>query len=95
MYFFTLYILEIIVSKEEFQNYNDVGKAFIVLQTKMRTLLKKANCGDLRRACIAQVHNPGGAQLTQDFVKKILLTQNIEDLFDLLVCTPYWRWIDI
>ena len=61
----------------------------------MRTLLKKANCGDLRRACIAQVHNPDGAELTPDLVEKISLTQNIDDLFDLLVRTPYWSWIDI
>ena len=89
------YNLEPIVSKEEFQNYNHVGKAFIVLQTKMRTLLKKANCGDLRRACIAQMHNPDGAELTPNVVEKISLTQNIDDLFDLLVRTPYWSWIDI
>ena len=61
----------------------------------MRTLLKKANCGDLRRACIAQVHNPDGAELTPDLVEKISLTQNIDDLFDQLVRTPYWSWIDI
>ena len=89
------YKLEPIVSKEEFQNYNHVGKAFIVLQTKMRRLLKKANCGDLRRACIAQMHNPDGAELTPNLIEKISLTQNIDDLFDLLVRTPYWSWIDI
>ena len=61
----------------------------------MRTLLKKANCGDLRRACIAQVHNPDGAELTPDLIEKISLTQNIDDLFDLLVRSPYWSWIDI
>ena len=61
----------------------------------MRTLLKKANCGDLRRACIAQMHNPDGAELTPNVVEKISLTQNIDDLFDLLVRTPYWSWIDI
>ena len=83
------------ISKEEFEKYNHVGRAFIVLQTKIRALLKNANFGDLRRACIAQMHNPDGAKLTQELVKQILMTQNVNDLFDLLVCSPYWSWIDI
>jgi len=61
----------------------------------MRLLLKKANYGDIRRACITQMHNPGGAELSQKMVNLILTKQNIDDLFDLLVCTPYWSWIDI
>jgi len=85
----------LVISKEEFESYNDVGKAFIALQTKMRLLLKKADYGDLRRACITQMHNPGGAELSQKMVDQILATQNIDDLFDLLVCSPYWSWIDI
>ena len=84
-----------IISKEEFQNYNNVGKSFIILQTKMRSLLNKAIYGDLRRACIAQMHNPDGVELTPNLVEKISVTQNIDDLFDLLVRSPYWSWIDI
>ena len=61
----------------------------------MKTLLKKADYGDLRRACIAQIHNPGGAELSQNFVEQLLRTHNIDDLFDLLVSSPYWSWIDI
>ena len=83
------------ISKEEFEKYNHVGRAFILLQTKVRALLKDANFGDLRRACIAQMHNPDGAKLTQEFVKQILTTKDVNDLFDLLVCSPYWSWIDI
>ena len=83
------------ISKEEFEKYNHVGRAFIVLQTKMQTLLKDANFGNLRRACIAQMHNPDGAKLTEELVKQILMTRNVNDLFDLLVCSPYWSWIDI
>ena len=84
-----------VITKEQFQNYNSVGKAFIVLQTKMKALFKKADFGDLRRACIAQVHNPDGAELAPNLVEKIAVTQNINDLFDLLVRSPYWSWIDI
>ena len=85
----------LVISKEEFKSYNDVGKAFVALQTKMKKVLKKSDYVDLRRACITQMHNPGGAQLSQNFIEQILRTQNIDDLFDLLVCSPYWSWIDI
>ena len=85
----------LVISKEEFESYNDVGKAFIALQTKMGILLKSATFPAIRRACIAQMHNPGGADLSQELVQQISKTQNIDDLFDLLVCIPYWSWIDI
>ena len=85
----------LVISKEEFESYNDVGKAFIALQTKMGILLKSATFPAIRRACIAQMHNPGGAHLSQELVQQISKTQNIDDLFDLLVCIPYWSWIDI
>ena len=61
----------------------------------MRRLFKKSDYGDLRRACLTQMHNPGGAKLSQNFIEQILRTQNIDDLFDLLVVSPYWSWIDI
>ena len=61
----------------------------------MRSLLKKSDCGDLRRACIAQMHNPGGAELSEDLVDKISIIENNDDLFDLFVRTPYWSWYDI
>ena len=85
----------LVITKEEFESYNDVGKAFIALQTKMGTLLKSATFPAIRRACIAQMHNPGGADLSQSLVQQISRTQNIDDLLDLLVCIPYWSWIDI
>ena len=83
-----------LISKEEFESYN-VGKAFIVLQTKMRALLIKANYGDLRRACITQKNNPGGAELSPELVGEIKAAENFDSLLDLLVCSPYWSWIDI
>jgi len=61
----------------------------------MKLLLKKADYRDLRRACITQMHNPGGAELSQKLVDQISATKNIDDLFDLLVLSPYWSWIDI
>ena len=61
----------------------------------MGILLKTATFPAVRRACIAQMHNPGGADLSQSLVQQISKTQNIDDLLDLLVCIPYWSWIDI
>ena len=85
----------LVISRKDFGSYSDVGKAFIALQTKMKAIFKKADYGDLRRACIAQMRNPGGAKLSPKLVEQIRATQRIDDLFDLLVCSPYWSWIDI
>ena len=85
----------LVISQKEFESYNDVGKAFIALQTKMGILLKSADFPAVRRACIAQMRNPGGADLSQKLVEQISKTRNIDELFDLLVCIPYWSWIDI
>ena len=85
-----------IISIEEFQSYNnDVGSAFIALQTRITALLKSTDCGVLRRACIAQMQNPGGAELSRELVDKMEKTESTDKLFDLLVRTPYWSWIDI
>ena len=84
-----------VISKEEFENFNNVGKAFITLQTKMKKLFKKADYDDLQDACIAQIHNPGGAELPQTLIDQISAKHNINDLFHLLVRTPYWSWFDI
>jgi len=85
----------LVISKEQFESYNDVGKAFIALQTKMSILLQNTNFLAVRRACIAQMHNPGGAELSQALVEEISTAQSIDDLFNVLVRSPYWSWIDI
>ena len=85
-----------VISKEDFQSYNnDVGSAFIELQTNMRELLKGANCDNLRNACIAQQHNPRGAKLSQQLISEMYTKESSEKLFDLLVNSPYWSWIDL
>ena len=85
-----------IISKEKFQNvYKNVGSAFIALQTNMRALLENANCDNLKNACKAQRRNPGGAKLSKDLVLKISSAESSNKLFDLLVDTDYWSWIDI
>ena len=97
--FFMMYLLiekkAMVVSKEEFQRFSNVGNAFIVLQTKMKAILNSANFGDLRRACIVQMHNPGGAQLSPELIDKIKITKNVDELLDQLVDSPYWSWIDV
>ena len=100
IYFYFVYTYleseSMVISKEQFQSYNnDVGSAFLELQTKMRELLKGANCNNLRNACIAQQRNPRGAKLSQQLINEVLTKENSEKLFDLLVNCPYWSWIDI
>ena len=51
-----LEIESLVIFKEEFQRYgNDVGNAFLQLQTRMILLLKNANFGHLISACIVIV----------------------------------------
>ena len=84
-----------IISEEEFQKYNnDVGNAFIALQTKMKALLKNANCGNLKNACITQMQNPNAVELSQKLNEEISSAKNSDELFDLLVRSPYWSWYD-
>ena len=58
----------------------------------MRALLKNSDCNVLRNACIVHMRRPGG---DEKLVKEISITKTSDDLFDLLVSTPYLRWIDI
>ena len=89
----------LVISKEQFEKYSDVGKAFIALQTNISILLKKVNVNfvEVRRACITQVSNLARAdhELSQKLIENISKKQNIDDLFDILVRIPYWSWIDI
>ena len=87
---------KIVISKGDFQAYNnDVGTAFIVLQTNMRPLLKCANCADLRNACIIQKKTPYGPKLSEELLQTISTTESSDKLFDLLVESDYWSWIEI
>ena len=65
------------------------------MQTKIKKLLKKADYDDIKDACITQMHNPGGAELSQTLIKQILAEEDINGLFHLLVCSDYWSWLDI
>ncbi|XP_065903573.1 uncharacterized protein [Dysidea avara] len=84
-----------IISVKEFAETGDVGTAFLKLQTKLTYLLKKAKFFVIRRACIAQQKTPSGVQLPEQLKEKILSAQNIDDLLDALVESPYWNWIDL
>ena len=84
----------LVVSKEEFQCYS-IPDAFDILTSRLWTLLNEANFIDLRRACIVQMHNPDGVELSQKLIKQIQETNNFDDLFHLLCSWPYHCWIDI
>ena len=89
----------LVISKEEFQGCgNDVGTAFLKLQARMASLLESTNYNHLKRACIARTNNPGDGgviELSKELKDKILRAESTDSLFNLLVDSPYWRWIDI
>ena len=57
--------------------------------------MKHANFLAIRRACVVQMRDCGGAALSQKLIEQITAKRNIDDLFDLLVCNPYWSWINV
>jgi len=85
-----------IISEEEFATCDTVSDAFLKLQAKLTKILTAAaDFPSIRRACITQKSTPGGAHLPEQLIEKILSTRNINMLLDVLVCSPYWSWIDI
>jgi len=57
--------------------------------------LENQNFFIIRRACIAQIKSPSGAQLPQEVVQKIQNAGNLDTLLDILTATEYWSWIDL
>jgi len=86
---------EYITSKEEFESFEDVGKAFTNLQVKMTNLLKRADHSILRNACIAQKNSPNGVYFSQDLETQLNKTENVETMLDVLIRSSHWSWIDI
>ena len=90
----------LVISKEKFHSYgNDVGRAFLILDKRITSLLTNVNCGHLKRACIARTNNPVGGggviELSKEMKDEILSARCTDSLFDVLVDSPYWNWIDI
>ena len=61
----------------------------------MTNLLRKADHLIMRRACITQSKAPGGAHLPEELVTQMMMTQNIDNMLDVLARSPYWSWIDV
>jgi len=85
----------LVISKEEFEEFDDVSDAFITLQTNITFMLMKTHFPSLRRACIAQQKTPKGVKLPDQLETDIKCAQNIDTLLDALVDSPYWSWIDV
>lgn len=84
-----------IISEEEFAKIDDVGTAFIRLQTQLTPMIGASHFTLIRRACLAQMKMPGGVTLSPQLVAKIQNAQNVDMLLDELAVSPYWSWIDI
>ena len=57
--------------------------------------MRNENFLEIRRACIAQIKSPSGAQLPPDVVQEIKNAENLDDLLDILTVTEYWNWLDL
>ena len=86
---------EEIISKEEFENFDNVRVAFTALETKMTKLLRKADHLIMRRACITQTKGPCGAHLPEEIIAQMMNTHNVDSMLDVLACSHYWSWIDV
>jgi len=84
-----------IISKEEFEKFDNVGAAFTALQRNMTKLLRKTDHLIIRRACIAQIKAPGGADLPEELITRLETTQNVDMILDVLTPSDYWSWIDV
>ena len=49
----------------------------------------------VRRKCVANVNVIGTISLSKEIQNEIRNTDNFDDLFDVLCCTPYWNWMNI
>ena len=89
-----------ITSKEKFMELasEKISFAFIEMQTRMTHLLRRVDnttFREIRRVCFVQTNAPNGLQLPQETITLMKDAINIEDMIDVLACTPYWSWIDL
>ena len=82
-------------SQPDFSKFTNVSSAFISLTSSVTKYLENEKFPIIRRACIAQIRSPNGAQLPPDVVQKIQNAKNLDDLLDILTATEYWSWIDL
>ena len=85
------------VSKDEavivdFTTINDVEDMFIALVSALRKLLSEDKFQALRRGYIA---NKKFRKLPSSFIDKIRATKTLDDLFDVVVDSPYCNWMNI
>ena len=79
----------------DFSKFKNISSAFICLISTVTECLESKKFYIIRRACIAQINSPSGAQLPQDVVQKIQNAENLDALLDILTATKYWSWIDL
>ena len=79
-----------------FTKCESVDTCFTHLSTALfKVLSKKVDFIILRRACIESSNKLGGVTLPKDLRDRIMASQNLNDLFDVLCDSPYWNWMNI
>ena len=83
------------VSIPDFSKFKNISSAFVCLISTVTECLESKKFFVIRRACIAQIKSPNGAQLPPDVVQKIQTSETLDVLLDILTATEYWSWIDL
>ena len=83
------------IALPDFSKFENISLAFICLISTVTECLESKKFYIIRRACIAQINSPSGAQLPSDVVQKIKNAENLDALLDTLADTKYWSWIDL
>ena len=83
------------VVQPDFSKFENISSAFICLISTVTECLESKKFYTIRRACIAQINSPSGAQLPSDVVQKIKNAENLDALLDTLTDTKYWSRIDL
>lgn len=84
-----------LATEEDFKKCKTLDEAFSTLTTKIRPILKNGNFRDIRRSCFERLNPASGCRLPEEQIKEIKDCKNVDDLFDVLALTPYWRSLDI
>ena len=83
------------ISQPDFSKFTNISSAFVSLTSSITNYFENEKFYVIRRACIAQIKSPNGAQLPPDVVEKIQNAHNLDELLDILTATEYWSWIDL
>ena len=76
-------------------NSETIDSTFSTFIDKICDTLKEEDFRKVKRSCLQNNNVPGGLALSKDTQDKIENAKDFDDLFDTLIHTPYWNWMNI